>query len=186
MNRINAPHAPAVALGTGARSTVSARTPATLRARGLLAGDVARALGIGVQTLHFYEREGLIPAPPRSESGYRLYSPEIVERVVFIRKAQALGLPLSEIAEVLSLAAQGASPCGRVQTAMAQKLAEVDQRLRDLQGYRDELAALVGRGEDHPVPAEDAYLCAIVETAPPLPAVGAAATRRLHTSRTAR
>lgn len=161
-------------------------SPATVRSRGLLAGEVAKTLGVGVQTLHYYEREGLIPPPPRSESGYRLYSLETVERVAFIRKAQALGLPLTEIGEVLSLAAQGASPCSRVQLALAQKLAEVDQRLRDLQGYRDELATLVGRSADLSVPAQDAYLCAIVESAPPLPAAGAAATRRLHASRTVR
>jgi len=77
----------------------------TLKAR---AGEVAKELGIGVQTLHFYEREGLIPPPARSDSGYRLYSRELVDRVVFIRKAQALGLPLQEIKDVLTLVEHGA------------------------------------------------------------------------------
>ena len=71
-------------------------TGTALPSRGMLTGDVAKMLGIGVQTLYYYEREGLVPSPERSESGYRLYTAEMVERVRFIRKAQALGLPLKQ------------------------------------------------------------------------------------------
>jgi len=60
----------------------------TLKAR---AGEVAKELGIGVQTLHFYEREGLIPPPARSETGYRLYSRDLVDRVVFIPRRRHSG-----------------------------------------------------------------------------------------------
>ena len=144
----------------------------------MLAGDVAKALGVGVQTLHYYEREGLIPAPPRSAAGYRLYPSDVVERVGFIRKAQALGLPLGEIRTVLALAQQGTSPCGRVQAALAEQLAEVDRRLRELHDFRDELAALVARG----VGAEESgQICGIVEHAPPrvaAPAVAPLVRRR--------
>lgn len=160
--------------------TVASR--ATSPGQRLLAGEVAKSLGVGVQTLHFYEREGLIPSPPRSESGYRLYTPELVERVRFIRKAQALGLPLGEIRDVLRLADEGTSPCGRVQRALADKLAEVDRRLEELQSFRHDLAALVGRAEDLGVPGTvhrptrtgAAQVCAIVEDAPALPASAAA------------
>jgi DNA-binding transcriptional MerR regulator len=79
--------------------------------------------------LQVYERQGLIPPPPRSPSGYRVYGPEIVERVRFIRKAQALGLALDEVQEILRLAARGTSPCGTVQARLADKLREVDTRL---------------------------------------------------------
>jgi len=143
-------------------------TTTALRQQGLLAGDVAKALSIGVQTLHYYEREGLIPPPRRSGSGYRLYSPELIERVRFIRKAQALGLPLEEVRDLLRLAERGASPCGRVQAALAAKLHEVDERLLELQGFRDELAKLV---HEAPVLRESGAptrLCAIVEEAVPL------------------
>ena len=131
----------------------------------MLAGDAAKALGIGVQTLHYYEREGLIPAPPRSEAGYRLYTPELVERVRFIRKAQALGLPLGEVREILRLAETGASPCGRVQCALEAKLREVDRRLRELRDFRRELAALVARSGELGARGNDAQVCAIVEEA---------------------
>jgi len=138
----------------------------------MLAGDVAKALGVGVQTLHYYEREGLIPPPPRSESGYRLYTPALVERVGFIRKAQALGLPLGEIRDVLALAEQGTSPCGRVQRALADKLAEVDRHLAELESFRRDLAALVTRAGDLAAraPHRDARVCAIVEDVPTVPA----------------
>lgn len=127
-----------------------------------LPGDVARELGIGVQTLHYYEREGLIPPPDRTEAGYRLYTPAVVERVRFIRKAQALGLPLAEIREVVSLAERGSSPCGRVQAALAKKLREADARLRELRSFRDDLARLV---EEAPALEKEAGsgVCAIVE-----------------------
>lgn len=141
------------------------RARAPLRREWTLAGDVARALNIGVQTLHFYEREGLIAAPRRSESGYRLYTPELIDRVRFIRKAQALGLPLAEIKEILRLAARGSSPCGRVEAALATKLGEVDERLRELQSFRDELAGLVGTASDLRRNGPGGRVCAIVEEA---------------------
>ena len=153
-------------------ATTTARTARAPRrakdakdAQDMLAGEVAKALGVGVQTLHYYEREGLIPAPPRSAAGYRLYPPDLVERVAFVRKAQALGLPLAEIREVLSLAALGTSPCGRVQAALAEKLAEVDQRLQELQSFRDDLAALVARGIAISRAGPAGQICAIVEDA---------------------
>jgi len=136
----------------------------------MLAGNVAKSLGIGVQTLHYYEREGLIPAPARSESGYRLYSPELVERVQFIRKAQGLGLPLDEVKDVLRLAEQGSSPCGRVQAALADKLREVDERLRELRSFRNELANLIQEASSH---GQNGQVCAIVEEAAPLRSVHA-------------
>jgi MerR family mercuric resistance operon transcriptional regulator len=111
-----------------------------------LAGEVAKSLGVGIQTLYYYEREGLIPEPPRTNSGYRLYPPELVERVRFIRKAQALGLPLSEIREILYLAGQGTSPCGRVRNALAEKLREVDARLRELRSFRNEMGKACSHG----------------------------------------
>lgn len=136
------------------------------RRSGLLAGEAAKQLGIGVQTLHFYEREGLIPPPDRSHSGYRLYTPELVERVGFIKKAQALGLPLDEIKEILRLAEHGACPCGHVQAALAEKLTEVDRRLRELRTFRRELAALIERSAELSAQGEEARICSIVERAP--------------------
>lgn len=151
-------------------SNTTQATSTGLRTRGLLAGEVAKALGIGVQTLHYYERERLIPPPSRSEAGYRLYTPELVERVCFIRKAQALGLALEEIRHVVRLAEQGTSPCGRVQEALADKLADVDRRLAELREFREELAALVGHAARLGRRSGAGQVCAIVEKAPVIPA----------------
>ena len=135
----------------------------------LRAGKAAGQLGVGVQTLHYYEREGLIPAPPRSDAGYRLFPPDLMERLRFIRRAQALGLSLAGIKEMLDLAEIGESPCGRVQAALAERLAEVDRRLEQLTLFRRQLADLV---ENAPKLREDASrgrICAIVEGAKAMP-----------------
>jgi len=137
-------------------------------ARTLLAGDVAKQLSIGVQTLHYYEREGLIPAPERTEAGYRLYTAELIERIAFIRKAQALGLPLEGIKEILDLAEQGACPCGHVQRALSGKLVEVNQKLRQLRSFQRELVALIERSGELSARCDEARICSIVEDASPL------------------
>ena len=143
-------------------------TNAARRSDRLLAGDVAKLLGIGVQTLHYYERTELIPSPARSGSGYRLYTPQLVGRVRFIRKAQALGLPLDEVKDILRLTDEGASPCGRVQAALTEKLREANERLRELESFRDELAALVAQAPSLSDHGSSSHVCAIVEEAIPL------------------
>ena len=135
----------------------------------LRAGQAAAELGVGVQTLHYYEREGLIPSPPRSAAGYRLFPPDLMERLRFIRRAQALGLSLTEVRETLDLAAIGESPCGRVQAALAHKLTEVDRRLEQLEVFRDQLAELVENAPKLREGASRGNICAIVERASPAP-----------------
>jgi len=151
-------------------------TNSTLIRDGMLAGDVARTLGIGVQTLHYYEREGLIPPPARSDSGYRLYTTELIDRVRFIRKAQALGLPLDEVKNILRLTMEGASPCGRVQAALTEILREVNERLRGLESFRDDLAALVAHAPTLSDSSASRHVCAIVEEATPIRRAGVTAT----------
>lgn len=136
----------------------------------MLAGEAAKTLGVGVQTLHFYEKQGLIPAPARSEGGYRIYTPEIIERVRFIRKAQALGFSLDEVRDIFGLVRRGSSPCGRVQARLAEKLREVDRRLEELQGFRAELASLVAQAAELSKHEAAGQVCSIVEEAPTLPA----------------
>lgn len=130
-----------------------------------LAGAVAKRLGIGVQTLHFYERENLIPPPPRSEGGFRLYPAEIIRRVEFIRKAQSLGLPLEEIREILALSEHGRCACGRVEAGLTRQLAEVDQRIAELKVFRRELSALLDTSRKTPRQKRGKAICAIVEGA---------------------
>ncbi len=134
----------------------------------MLAGEAAKLLGVGIQTLHFYEQQGLIPHPPRSASGYRLYTPPLMERLHFIRKAQTLGFSLEEIKEIFDLAGKGTSPCGTVQKALAEKLQAVDRRLEELHSFRSELATLIRQAPKLSANEASGQVCAIVEEAPVL------------------
>jgi len=109
----------------------------------LKAGAVARAAGVGVQTLHYYERLGLLQKPKRSAANYRLYSPEAVRRVRFIKKAQALGLTLEETKQILDLKDHGREPCRKVADLGEKHLQEIDARLTQLRAYRRALAQAV-------------------------------------------
>lgn len=137
----------------------------------MLAGEAARLLGVGVQTLHYYEREQLIPTPQRTAGGYRQYNAEQIKRVDFIRKAQSLGLPLEEIREIVRLAEQGTCPCGRVERALSDKLKEIDQRLRELRSFRRELASVIQRSARLSAQSREADICSIVEDAVPVSTV---------------
>ena len=109
----------------------------------LKVGEVAAEAGVSVQTLHYYERLGLLPKPKRSEADYRLYSPEAVRRVRFIKKAQALGLTLEETKQILDLKDHGREPCRKVAELGEKHLEEIDGRLTQLRAYRRALAQAV-------------------------------------------
>jgi MerR family copper efflux transcriptional regulator len=102
----------------------------------LRVGQVAAEAGVGVQTLHYYERVGLLPKPARSAANYRLYSPETIRRVRFIKKAQAIGLTLEETKQILDLKDHGRAPCRRVVELGEKHFAELDARLAQLRAYR--------------------------------------------------
>jgi Hg(II)-responsive transcriptional regulator len=123
-------------------------------------GELARAAGIGVETVRFYERQGLIPDPPRRASGYRMYPPGAIDRLRFIRRARDLGFSLSEINDLLSLAGQPEGDRGRVKRIAEGKLAEVEGRIRDLQNVRTVLAHLTAQCSGHG-PVHD---CPIIES----------------------
>lgn len=116
----------------------------------LTIGRAAKAAGVRIATIRFYERRGLIAQPPRPESGYRTYPSETVARVRFIRQAQEIGFSLKEIEELLSLQAQPDAACGDVQDRARAKRAEVERKIDRLIRIRDALddliAACPGRG----------------------------------------
>ncbi len=109
----------------------------------LTSGRLAAAAGIGNEKLRFYEREGLVAEPPRTESGYRLYPPQTIDRLRFILRAKALGFSLAEIRELLSL--QDGGDKAEVHRITRSHLEEVEARIRDLQRIRDVLADLESR-----------------------------------------
>jgi MerR family copper efflux transcriptional regulator len=110
---------------------------------GLTIGRLARESGVGVETIRFYERRGLIEQPERPRSGYRKYSPETAARVKFIRNAKELGFSLREISELLALEAD--TEGGRVETRARTeaKIVEIDGRIASLRGLKRHLKELV-------------------------------------------
>ena len=111
---------------------------------GLKVGEVARQAGVNVQTIHYYERRGLLPRPPRTESNYRAYSEEAVLRVRFIKRAQELGFTLKEIKELLSLRAAPRTRCADVRNRAEAKVQDIDDKARTLQAMRKALTKLIG------------------------------------------
>lgn len=112
--------------------------------KALTISHAARAAGVGVETVRFYERRGLIPRPPRPlGSGFRHYPCATVERIRFIRQAQGLGFSLREIEELLSLGADPATDCGQVRERAVVKLEDVERKIGELERFRLALEALI-------------------------------------------
>jgi len=109
----------------------------------LTVNELARQAGVSPHTVRYYDRVGLLPTPPRSPSGYRLYTPELVERLRFIRGAKHLGLRLQDIAQLLEVMDRGECPCGDTESVLHGRLAEIDEEIAGLARLRDELARLL-------------------------------------------
>lgn len=115
-------------------------------------GEAARAAGVGVETIRYYERQGIITQPARPETGKRVrqYPTQTVEQIRFIREAQQLGFSLREIQDLIRLQDHGSS-CGAVRRQATEKLAEVNDRIDRLMAIKTALQALIeqcpGRGD---------------------------------------
>jgi DNA-binding transcriptional MerR regulator len=115
--------------------------------RVLKIGELAKLSGVGIETLRFYERQGLMDVITRTESGYRLYQTDALERLEFIKRAQMLGLSLAEIGEIIREKQAGNSPCAHVRSIVRRRLEEVEQRMREMKRYRKELATALAEWE---------------------------------------
>lgn len=124
-------------------------------------GELAAELGLNPKTIRYYEQIGLLPIPPRTEAGYRLYGAADQDRLRFIRKARAVGLTLDEIGEVLALRREGRRPCEHVLSLLDAKLAAVDEQLGALTEFRQELVGL--RAEAAETMSTDACVCGVIE-----------------------
>ena len=127
-------------------------------------GELARSTGATVKTIRFYEDAGLIPAAPRTESAYRIYGTEAVERLEFIRKAKRLGMSLDEIRGVLQLHDLNEPTCVHLRALVDDKIARIGLALKELRDFRRELASLRDKAGD----LEDCcptggHVCGIVE-----------------------
>lgn len=131
----------------------------------MLIGEVAAAAGLPTQTIRFYERKGLLPPPRRSPNGYRVYDPPALARLRFIRAAQGAGLSLVEIATILQLRGEGATPCAHVRDLLSTKLLAVQARQRELAALEGELEGLISRSNRlDPADCTTAQICHIIPT----------------------
>ena len=104
-------------------------------------GQLAAQTGFSVRTIRFYEQSGILPAPERTPGGYRSYDHDAVTRLRFVRSAQALGLSLAEIADVLRIRDHQGPPCSYVAELLDTHINALDTRIKELTALRDELRA---------------------------------------------
>jgi MerR family transcriptional regulator, copper efflux regulator len=109
----------------------------------LTIGDVARRAGVGVETVRFYERQGLLEEPERRASGYRQYDDEAVAVLRFIRRAKGLGFTLKEIKGLLALRLDASATRAEVRQQARAKVTDIETRIADLQRMRDVLLKLI-------------------------------------------
>ncbi len=128
-------------------------------------GELAGRVGVTAKTVRYYESIGLLDEPERTPSGYRDYADAAVERLDFIRDAQATGLTLTEIMSVLELKAAGASSCEHTRNLLRRHLDDLDDQIARLRATRDQIADLTARAEQlDPVDCVDGHRCQVIAT----------------------
>jgi MerR family transcriptional regulator, copper efflux regulator len=114
-------------------------------------GDVATRSGLSVKTVRYYEEIGLLaPTVERSDSGYRLFDQSVINRLAFVKRAQSLGLSLSEIRDILNISDRGELPCEEVKQHLAMKVEEINHQITALEILKSELQQLLNCWQDYP------------------------------------
>jgi len=127
-------------------------------------GSVAKESGVPIKTIRYYEELGLLKASGRTEGGFRLFNSDVFARLSFIKRAQNLGLTLSEIKEFLDVHDQGDLPCDRVKIKLEDKLLAIDLQIQQLLTLKLELEGLLSGWKTIPENPEE-IICPIIEQA---------------------
>ena len=122
-------------------------------------GELSQATGVDVETIRYYEKTGLLPAPARLANGYRAYGTSHLERLAFVRHCRALDLPLAEVQRLLNFVAQPGGDCGDIDLLIDGQLARVRARLTSLQALERQLSALRARCDSR----HEVHACGILE-----------------------
>ena len=126
-------------------------------------GEVAERAGVTTKTIRYYEQIGLLPDAPRTESGYRTYGADTVDRIGFIRDAQATGLSLTEIESILELKAHGQQSCEHTRSLLRRHIDEIDAQLSRLAAARRTLVDLADRADRAgSVDCTDPHRCQVI------------------------
>ncbi len=129
-------------------------------------GEVARASGLPIKTIRYYDELGLLKVSGRTDGGYRLFGSEVLGRLRFIKRAQSLGLSLMEIKEFLAVYDQGNLPCDHIREKLEDKLIEIEQQIQQLQILKQELSGLLSGWQAAPTAAAETIsetICPIIE-----------------------
>lgn len=110
--------------------------------KGLTIGQVARKSGFGIETVRFYERNGLIDEPPRKASGYRQYPAKVILKLRFIKRAKELGFSLREIKELLSLRVEPTATCSDIRQRAQAKITDIEEKIHSLEKIKEVLVGL--------------------------------------------
>ncbi len=121
-------------------------------------GELARLAGCRVVTVRYYEREGLLPPPQRSESNYRLYGPDDLERLRFVRHCRQHGMSLDEIRELIAFRERPKGDCGWIHSLVSRHIANVEAQIDSLQHLKGHLQSLL-----RPCPGGSEEPCAILQ-----------------------
>jgi DNA-binding transcriptional MerR regulator len=136
-------------------------------------GQLAARTGLTTKTIRFYESAGVLPAPARRPSGYRDYDEGAVDRLAFVKAAQAAGLSLAEIREIITVRASSGAPCQHVLTLLDSHAADLDRRIAELTALRADVERLRSRaGTLDPATCDPSVVCQVIPAdvvARPLP-----------------
>ena len=113
-----------------------------MQATAMTIGQVAKETALGIETIRFYERQGLVPDPPRRRSGYRQYPEETIARLLFIKRAKEVGFSLKEIAELLALRVDPETSAGAIKQRVEKKIQDVEGKIRSLRRMKKALVEL--------------------------------------------
>jgi len=138
-----------------------------MRRETMTIGELARWANVNPRTLRYYERIGVLTPTARTDAGYRLYTERDAARLAFIRRAQTLGLSLTEIADIIAVREAGIAPCRHVRAIAETKVAAIDARIAELWALRSELTRLAERaGAVEDICVGDSSICLAVENTP--------------------
>jgi MerR family copper efflux transcriptional regulator len=128
-------------------------------------GELAERAGTTTKTLRFYEQAGLLPEPDRTPSGYRDYDPQVLDLLAFVRAAQAAGLTLAEIREIVHVRQTQGPPCGHVAALLDAHAADLGRRIAELTALRGEVRRLRDRARAlDPAACGDSAICHVIPT----------------------
>ena len=129
----------------------------------LTIGQVAKQTGLTPKAVRLYEQEGIIGELKRTEAGYRIYQPEDVALLIFVRQARLLGLQLDEIKRIVGLHRSGSRPCQTVLGLLSKRIVEIDDKIAELRSLRKTLSSVCNHAEEQQQKGKSVVVCSLIE-----------------------